>query len=113
MLLCRFAVVRARLSLLTPLKIRAAAARREMHYMSQRASLQFDYDAKYDVLYVALGDRDNSYGDDSEAGIIYLRDIDTDELTGVTVLDFMKRYRSNTLPPLPFSVGTLLQKIKS
>ena len=76
--------------------------------MSQRASLQFDYDAKYDVLYVALGDRD-----DSEAGIIYLRDIDTDELTGVTVLDFMKRYRSNTLPPLPFSVGTLLQKIKS
>ena len=52
--------------------------------MSQRASLQFDYDAKYDVLYVALGDRDNSYGDDSEAGIIYLRDIDTDELTGVT-----------------------------
>ena len=81
--------------------------------MSQRASLQFDYDAKYDVLYVALGDRDNSYGDDSEACIIYLRDIDTDELTGVTVLDFMKRYRSNTLPPLPFSVGTLLQKIKS
>lgn len=81
--------------------------------MSQRASLQFDYDSKYDVLYVALGDRSNSYGDDSERGIIYLKDIDTDELTGVTVLDFLKRYRSNTLPWLPFPLGTALSIIKS
>lgn len=81
--------------------------------MSQMANLQFDYDAKYDVLYVALGDRNNSYGDDSEKGIVYLKDIDTDELTGVTVMDFMKRYYSHTLPRLPFPVGALMEKIKS
>lgn len=81
--------------------------------MSQKANLQYDYDTKYDVLYVALGDRNNSYGDDSENGIIYLKDIDTDELTGVTVMDFMKRYYSHTLPRLPFPVEALLKKLKS
>ena len=61
----------------------------------QTENLRYDYDDKFDVLYVALGDRKNSYGDDSQDGVIYLKDIDTDKLTGITILDFCKKkYRT-------------------
>lgn len=56
----------------------------------QTENLRYDYDDKFDVLYVALGDRKNSYGDDSQDGVIYLKDIDTDKLTGITILDFAR-----------------------
>ena len=62
--------------------------------------LSCNYDERHDVLYVALGDRRNSYGDD-ENGLVFLRDMDTDELTGITIFGFMKKYLSQTLPSLP------------
>nr|DAE40873.1 MAG TPA: Protein of unknown function (DUF2283) [Caudoviricetes sp.] len=58
--------------------------------MLQKANIGFDYDKKFDVLYIALGDRSNSYGDDSDGNVIYLKDIDTDELTGITIMNFKK-----------------------
>lgn len=76
----------------------------------------YDYDERFDVLYIALGDRNNSYGDDSENGMVYLKDIDTDELTGITILGFIRRYQSNTLPLLPpqckFTYDELRKRIK-
>lgn len=76
----------------------------------------YDYDERFDVLYIALGDRNNSYGDDSENGLVYLKDIDTDELTGITIMGFMRRYQNNTLPLLPpqckFSYEDLKKHIK-
>lgn len=44
-----------------------------------------DYDEKHDVLYVAIGDKTNSYGDDSEDDVIVMRDFDTDRITGFTI----------------------------
>ena len=44
--------------------------------MLQKNNIGFDYDKKFDVLYIALGDRSNSYGDDSDGNVIYLKDID-------------------------------------
>lgn len=68
----------------------------------------FDYDNKFDVLYIAIGDRSNSYGDDSDGNIIYLKDIDTDELTGVTILNFKKKYLENRLPAFSANIRPLL-----
>lgn len=64
-------------------------------------NFKIDYDTNFDTLYVGIGDRSMSYGDDSRAGLILLRDATTDRITGFTVLSFLKRYRSDRLPILP------------
>ena len=79
--------------------------------------ISIDYDSRFDTLYVALGDKANSYGDDSQNDIIFMRDADTEAITGFTVLSFLKKYRSNKLPELPDSIGfsferDILPKIK-
>lgn len=50
-----------------------------------------DYDKKFDVLYISLGDKDNSYGDDSKDDFIIMRDIDTNEITGITIFNFLEK----------------------
>lgn len=64
-------------------------------------TMKINYDHKYDTLYVAIADKTNSYGDDSTDGIILMRDMDTDVLTGFTIMRFLNKYRQGTLPPLP------------
>ena len=76
--------------------------------MLQKNSIVFDYDKKFDVLYIALGDHSNSYGDDSEWNVIYLKDIDTDELTGITIMNFKKKYIENKLPAFSKSIRKVL-----
>ena len=76
--------------------------------MLQKNSIVFDYDKKFDVLYIALGDRSNSYGDDSEGNVIYLKDIDADELTGITIMNFKKKYIENKLPAFSKSIRKVL-----
>ena len=76
--------------------------------MLQKNSIVFDYDKKFDVLYIALGDRSNSYGDDSDGNVIYLKDIDTDELTGITIMNFKKEYIENKLPAFSKSIRNVL-----
>jgi len=77
---------------------------------------RINYDKKYDTLYVALQDNENSYGDDSQDDIILLRDMATRKLTGFTVLSFCKKYRSQRLPHLPeevpFSFADIMSKIE-
>lgn len=62
-----------------------------------------NYDSKYDILYILFSDNSNSYGDDETPGIIYMRDMDTDELTGYTITHFKKMYHNKALPVLPSS----------
>jgi uncharacterized protein YuzE len=62
-----------------------------MSYTQNKVS----YDKKYDVLYFSLEDNDNSYGDEIEDNIVFMKDIDTNEITGITVMGFL-RYFSNT-----------------
>lgn len=76
--------------------------------MLQKNSIGFDYDKKFDVLYIALGDRSNSYVDDSDGNVIYLKDIDTDELTGITIMNFKKKYIENKLPAFSKSIRKVL-----
>ncbi len=56
---------------------------------------KINYDLKFDVLYYSLGDTSNSYGDEIDNRLILLRDIDTDNITGITVFDFMNYCKTN------------------
>ena len=47
-----------------------------------------NYDSAYDVLYYKIGDTSNSYGDEDIDDIIILRDLDTDAVTGYTIMNF-------------------------
>lgn len=49
-----------------------------------------DYDSKFDVMYYTIGDTSNSYGDESIDNIVVLKDLDTDEITGYTIMNFKK-----------------------
>lgn len=60
-----------------------------------------NYDERFDVLYVGIGDKTNSYGDDSQDDILVMRDFDTDEITGFTIFGFMKKLKENSLPTIP------------
>lgn len=67
--------------------------------------MKINYDKRFDTLYVALGDKSNSYGDDSMGSVIIMRDLDTDEITGITILSFLKKYHAHSLPELPPQLG--------
>lgn len=64
--------------------------RRDYKTVGGQAAM-IDYDEKHDVLYVVIGDKANSYGDDSQDDIVIMRDFDTDELTGFTILSIAKK----------------------
>jgi len=63
--------------------------------------LSQNYDAAHDVLYLGFADRQNSYGDEVCDDVIVLKDADTEAITGVTILDFLRHYRNDTLCNLP------------
>lgn len=68
-------------------------------------TLQYSYDAEADVLYVSKGDpRADADSDEVEEGIIARFDPVTHEVTGFTILNFLKR-AGKTLPTLtlPFT----------
>ena len=71
--------------------------------------MKINYDKHFDTLYFAFASNDNSYGDDSKNSIILLRDMDTEEITGITILSFMKKYQTNTLPELPIELGISIE----
>lgn len=72
--------------------------------------MKLDYDNAHDTLYVALGDKANSYGDDSLGDVILMRDIETDDITGITILSFLKKCKSKKIPKLPSSLNLSIEK---
>lgn len=52
--------------------------------------MKIDYDNQFDILYCSIGDISNSYGDEIGSNLVVLRDIDTNEVTGVFIIDFEK-----------------------
>lgn len=57
---------------------------------------KMNYDSKFDVMYCTIGDTSNSYGDETIDNIIVLKDIDTDEITGYTIMNFKKICENKT-----------------
>lgn len=51
---------------------------------------KINYDSKYDVMSYIMSDTSNSYGDEDVDNIVTLKDIDTDAITGYTILNFKR-----------------------
>lgn len=66
--------------------------------------LTLSHDCSHDVLYIGIGDRSNSYGDELSNGVVVLHDMDTEKITGVTILDFLQKYKSNDLSALSLPI---------
>ena len=68
--------------------------------------LEYNYDKKHDILYISIGTPKSSYGEEEIEGIILRKDMNTDELNGITIIDFMKRLTSkdNNLNNLPIKL---------
>lgn len=80
--------------------------------------LSLNFDLQNDILYIGLGDRSFSYGDETPEGVVILHDLTTEEITGITILDFKKKYLQNRLPSLhlPISIDfarDIIPKIKT
>jgi len=67
--------------------------------------LKFNYDNKYDILYVLLADGKNSLGDEEYDGLVVMRDEETDKITGLTIYGFMEKYQNDSLPLLPSEIN--------
>ena len=67
--------------------------------------LKMKYDAKGDVLYFSVGDAREAISAEVEDGVIMRTDPSTDEVVGITVIDFSKRFMDHPdkVLSLPFS----------
>lgn len=83
-----------------------------------RKPISVDYDPINDVLYICLKPGIDSYGDEEREGVIIRKSIQSDEITGITILDFKERYIDSELSSLnlPISIdlmGIAEQKLKA
>ena len=72
--------------------------------------LSFNYDCKYDILYLAVADKSFSYCDEDDTGSVINRDIRTEEITGAMIYDFIKKLRESNLPKLPSCINVDYEK---
>ena len=64
-----------------------------------------NYDTKNDILYISLGEPVPSISEEKEEGILIRRDIETGEITGVTILDYKDRLKNNEKIEMPLEIN--------
>jgi len=67
--------------------------------------LDLSYDKQFDILYVSISSTSASYGDEAIDGLVVLRDLFTEDITGITIFDFKAKFERGSLPPLPIKVN--------
>lgn len=69
-----------------------------------------DYDGKNDILNIYLGKADDTYCDGFEEGIFLMREIETNEIAGVTIMDFKKKMAAGkvSVSKLPFVIDPIV-----
>ena len=67
--------------------------------------LKYNYDNKYDILYILLSESKNSLGAEEYGGLVVMRDEATDEITGLTIYGFFDKYQNDLLPALPEEIN--------
>lgn len=65
--------------------------------MQKKKKAKINHDVTADVLYIIIGDARPSYAETIDDGIYARYDMETDELTGITILDFSKRPKNDVL----------------
>lgn len=53
-------------------------------------NIDFNYDEKYDILYIKFGSTSMSYGENIKDDIILMKDIETEYLNGITIMNYKK-----------------------
>ena len=66
--------------------------------------MRVNYDKRFDVLYLSFSDSSQSYGHENPDGFVVLHDLMTEEVTGVTIFDFMERYVRGLIPEMPLPI---------
>lgn len=57
---------------------------------------KISYDSKFDVMYYSFGDTSNVYGDEDINNIVIMKDIDSDEVKGYTIMNFKRMSESGS-----------------
>ena len=70
------------------------------------ATLTANYDKEFDILYVRRSPYPASYGDEDDNGVVTLRSIVDDSISGMIIYDFKKRLENEeaTSLDLPFEI---------
>lgn len=65
------------------------------------------YDNINDVVYISFSNQKNSYGDDISDNVVIRRDWDSDQITGLTILQFKKmlKEKSTEISLIPFPIN--------
>lgn len=58
---------------------------------------KINYDTTYDILYIITDDNHNSYGDEDDNGVVYLRNGRTDNIVGLIIYDLLEKIADNTI----------------
>ena len=58
----------------------------------KRKQPKLEYDKENDVLYLTIGRMDVVYGDEVDNGYVVFRDYEWDEIQGITIFDFKKKF---------------------
>ncbi|MDI6639056.1 MAG: hypothetical protein QME82_09165 [Bacillota bacterium] len=66
--------------------------------------ISYDYDRRFDVLYVSFGAPRESYCEEPEEGFLIRHNLIDGSFAGVTVIEFMRRCQEGTLPKIPLPV---------
>lgn len=67
-------------------------------------NVKFNYDKENDILYIYIDRPRPSYTEEDIPGIILRKDFETDEVTGITILDFCRRLNDETLQNLDLPI---------
>lgn len=64
-------------------------------------TLNINYDKKNDILYISIGEPVPSISEEQEEGIVIRRNMITNAISGVTILDYKERINRNEKIKLP------------
>ena len=68
-----------------------------------REDIGGSYDEKEDILYVCKKGTSYSYANEEPKGLVTFRSMETDEVTGIIVYDFLKKLTGNEIDISTFS----------
>lgn len=64
--------------------------------MEKSRELIFSYDRSADVFYMSIGKPKSGIDEDAGEGIYMRKDKSTDEIQGLMIIDFLKRFRNES-----------------
>ncbi|HBC94325.1 MAG TPA: hypothetical protein DCZ10_15860 [Pelotomaculum sp.] len=71
---------------------------------ARRRKLTLNYDKEHDVMYVSLGAPKPSYCDDDIEGVLIRRSLESNRLSGVTIMDFSRKTKEQLKRIIPFNL---------